>query len=436
MGPGALDDTQLTALAGEIRAYAPGAAGTGLVGGHTTFAPGAAGLMILRVLIYAARKEYTLESAEDETVARNVGKDGEDPFKPLPPKEVDTLWAQGEVATGGYTWVPPRFRLADSIMSRMTRANKAGEIWIPAIDTSFGYRESSSNRVITTLLRSSGEQPASGSDVQVQIVHGSQASERTDAVTLVSDYVDIITHRSAAIIACYSTAEASMSYGKSAVFAALHKHQLVTAVGAPPALMLMPRFVAALERCLRTAARKGYSTASMLAIDKRVVDAVVERCGEVKCDGNLAIEHVSEQRPALFHPAEDTLRSSALPDSQRERERERDTGKGRLSQRERELQSERDKLQSENKRLRSGDSPRQRSPNTAATNAFVSAHNKTVFGGSGKVMGGGNRTGPQICASFNKPAGCFRDTCSYRHVCDADSRGKPCGDDRHCALHH
>ena len=103
---------------------------------------------------------------------------------------------------------------------------------------------------------------------------------------------------------------ASGEYTASALFSALKKHDLVASFPAG-SMMLMPRFVALLEQKLRTAARRGYSARELLDIDKAVIDAIIERHSEVKVDGNLAIEYVSDQRTGLFEPDSRELRQPA-----------------------------------------------------------------------------------------------------------------------------
>jgi len=403
-----------------------------LCGGYAAFVAGAAAMPILRAIIYSARTKYKVEQAEEIAPPTPMGTSAEDPFKPLPPKEVESLWEQGELATAGYTWLPPKHQLADPIMSRMVRACKAGELWLPAVDSNLSYKDSSSNRVITTLLKGDG---SASSSVQVQMVTSSDTSERTAHVNLVADYTDVITHRSAAMIACYSTSEASTRYLASAKFGTLNKHKLVLG-SASPALLLLPRMVASLERRLRSAARQGCSTAEMLAIDKAVIDAIIERHSEIHDDGNLAVEHVCEQRESLFSPpaamqfslahassllsGRDTA-GSVVSDPGTSISRRSDTP----SKRERELQSDRDRLRSELKRGGGGGGSEKGNDK------------RNTFGGDSRRMGGGDKRGREVCRSFNERDGCFRRECNFRHVCNVRGRnGEACGDERHCALMH
>ena len=433
---GALADGELTSFAGDIRRVRAAETGADILcGEYADFPTAAAGNMQLRILLFSARRLYAVETAAAVAVAPPLPPGTpvagtEDPFKPLPPAEIASTWDAGEAVSNGYTWLPPKFRISDSIISRMSRANKEGELWFPPIGEGFSYRDSASTRMITTLLKSSGEAP--GTDVQVQMVQGSQSSERHDSVYLVSDYTDIITHRSAAIIACYCTPKASADYCKSTKFALISKHQLVTG-SSSPALFVLPRMVAKLEQALRSAARAGFTTGEMLAIDANFINAILERSSSVKTDGNLAIEHVCEQRLDLLVPGMRSGQSCAAiralsdvgslgPSASRAGSEVR----GSPTKRERELQSELDKLKNNKRNERSGDKGK-----------GGDRGGKVTYGGTSRHLGGGDPKGKQVCRSFNEAAGCYRSSCNYEHVCNKEGRdGRMCGQSGHCAIHH
>lgn len=432
-----LDDGELGALATDIRRVRDESTRADLrCGGYADFAAGASALPVLRAVIYTARHVFTSAFSPPLSSAPSAPPaPAEDPFKPLPPKEVESWWLAGERTTCGYSCTLPKHRLADSIMSRMVRANKAGEIWLPPIDKHFTYREASSNHVVTTLLKGSGGPISTESELQIQVVQGGQSAERHDPVKLVADYTDLIVHRSAAIIACYSTPGAVAAYRASPRFNNLRLH---AAVDAGNEMLICPKLVAMLERSLRAATRHGLSTSEVLLMDQRVIAAIADRAAMVPVDGNTAIEYVCEQRESLFRSSPqpssvlnlDQLGQSAIGphDSASQVGKSSTLSDARSAQDSKliaRLQSERDKAYNDLKRQR-----------TARGSEQSSTSNSVVYGGRSGRAGGGDQRGPHICKSYNLPDGCYRNVCKFRHCCDKDVRGRPCGDSRHNACTH
>jgi hypothetical protein len=438
LGPGPVAAVDTNMFIDDIRTVRDDATPVGArCGGYIAFPDGIDGGRVVRAIVQSARRLYQLECAEIATPPPPPAVTAEDPFKPLAPKTLSDLWEAGAIVTDGYSSVPDRFKLSDALVSRMVRANKAGEFWIPAIDSSFSYKDPSSNRVITTLLKSSGEGPVPGAEIQ--LVQGAQQSERFDPVDLAADYNDCIMHRSAAIITAYCTPQASTDYVASPRFRAIDRHRLVT-TSPKPARMLIPTFLAALERQLRAAARLGLSATVLLRIDSAVVRAILDRQATIHVDGNLAIEYVCEQCTHLFTPPRVLLDLQSLHGGAGS-----DIGSigpsasqilspaGKPSQRERSLQSENDKLRHQlgPKRTRFESDAGNSSARSETT------QRNTTYGGDGRRTGGGVPTSRAICDAFNAANGCFRRECKFRHACNVMNRnGSPCGAEAHCALHH
>ena len=421
----ALDEGQVGQLITEIKRVRDDATPvTDVCGGYTALPVSAVAAPWMRAMLYRARTLYAKE--EKEALVLPDPKAGiEDPFKPLPPSDIDDIWKSGEKTTDGFSFISPKFHLSDANVSRMVRANKAGQLWIPIIDQGFSYREPASNRQVTTLFKSAS---GTSTEAQLQLVHGSEAAERFDPLNMVADYNDICAHRSAALVACYATPEASAAYGKSKTFAAIEKHKLVARDAKPPR-MILPRFIASLERHLRAATRTGVSLTQMVGIDSAVINAIVERHSSVGEDGNLAIEHVCEQRQSLFAPPVASVSLGDVPGFASPGRMTSEVGSvgpsaseiggKRPSELERRLQSDLDKEKNKNKR---GDRD---------------VKQKVTYGGAGRVMGGGNKRSADICRNFNSAAGCYRKECNFKHACDARMRnGQPCGDERHSSGHH
>ena len=419
-----LDEGQIGQLVTEVKRVRDASTpATDSCGGYDALPAVAVTAPWVRAMIYRARMLYARE--EKEALVLPDPKAGiEDPFKPLPPADIDDIWKAGEKTTDGFSFISPKFHLSDANISRMVRANKAGQLWIPIIDQGFSYREPASNRQITTLFKSA---TGTSTEAQLQLVHGSEAAERFDPLNMVADYNDICAHRSAALVACYATPEASAAYAKCKTFAAIEKHKLVVRDAKPPR-MILPRFIASLERHLRAATRTGVSLAQMVGIDSAVVNAIVERHSSVGEDGNLAIEHVCEQRQALFAPPVATISLGDVTGSRFASPGRSEVSIGpsasevggkRPTELERRLQSDLDKEKNRTK------------------NRERDVKQKVTYGGAGRVMGGGNKRATEICRNFNSAAGCYRKECSFKHACDAKLRnGQACGDDRHSSGHH
>lgn len=425
-----LVEAELVSLSQDIRRLRDAAVPAATAcGGYAAFPADATGSTILRRVVYAAR----LEAKSDVSAAPAV-EEG----KPLPAAELATIWQEGEAVTSGYCTVLPRYRLADSVVSRMSRSNKRGDLWIPCLDRGFSYRDSSSNNSITTLVRANSD-CATGVDVELQLVQNPMAAERKDPVRLVADYLDVISHRSAALIACYCTPEAARAYRASAGCAQRTRH---VSVSKGSELMLTPRMIGKLERALRTATRSGMSTSDVVRMDQTVIHAIHTRMADVTCDGNSAVEFVCDQQPTLFLPSYTSLGSmssgpSTVADSiispndsvsnvsastsapKRSHADERLIAK---------LQSDRDKALHE---LASAASKRAKSDKGAGYKEPA-----TVYGGKSGTTGGGSSSASDICRLYNNAEGCYRRSCQFRHACNRMVNGRPCGNTRHNACSH
>lgn len=442
MGTAAVSDAHAGQLRDDLRRVRDeNTAAEALCGGLTGLPADAAGIARVRTLIYAARREFKKEEAADvavaavSTPATPAVSPSEDQCKPLPASEIEGYWEAGERTTSGYTWLPPKFRISDAIMSKLIRANTAGELWIPPIDASFAYKDPSSTRAVTTLLKAGGQNGSP--ELSLQMVQGEQLQERHDPISIVADYTDIISHRSAALIACYGSPEAAAKFAASKRFGQLEKHRL----SATSKVLLAPWAIGKLERALKSAARLGVSTATLLRIDKDVVDAIHERQSQFKDDGSLAVEFVCTQRADLFRPAtpislSDFSRASTNTPSVAHFDAASSVGPSAsavgsntsrpVSDRERKLQSAHDRLLHENKKLKAAES-----------HASSNASSRSRYGGNSRRTGGGDPRSSNICRDFNSPAGCEREQCKFKHVCSKPDRdGRPCGDARHSAVFH
>ncbi|MGA1354701.1 MAG: hypothetical protein ACO32I_08035 [Candidatus Limnocylindrus sp.] len=320
-------------------------------------------------------------------------------------------------------------------MTRMIRSNKTGELWIPTLDGAFAYRETSANRVVTTLIKAAPDPDAS--DLQLQLVQHQSATERHDPVVLVADFCALLRDRSAALVACYATADAGEAFRASPRFADMRLHTLNAK---ECAVMLLPETISYLERSLLDAARRGCSKAELLAIDRQVIEAIVERTSRVCIDGNLAVEYVCESRDNLFLPPISVASSRAsastnfvgdkaplssphfsTPDRQIEA----------LKRHNAKLMSERDRaLNNENsKRARTG-------PPATSSTSRDPPPGRTIYGGHSGITGGGKSSSEHHCRSFNQAAGCWREVCNYRHACSVKlDDGKLCNRS-HSAVNH
>ena len=369
-------------------------------------------LSSVRVLLYSARNVILADKAAD-SVAVSVSA-ADDPFKSLPPSELLDVWAAAAKITDGYAMVDDDFRLSAVIMSRMIREGKAGGMWIPPIGIDFKYQSARENREVSTLMRGAGN-----TEMSVQMV--SQSDERKDDLLSGADYSDMLSHRSVALMAVYCSNAGAERFQKSAKCAETIAHSLSTGAGGQRRIVT-PQFIGTLERRLRQSARMGVSADRLIAIDRAVIDAVLARMSKYKGDGDIAIEHVLEQREILFHGntgSSSTPGTPSLAGSLDDVGSVRDAGGP--TKRERDLQSQVDKLLNQGK-----GKPGQHTRTEP-----------TIWGGSAGKMGGGAKSGDALCNDFNKAAGCFRATCKFRHCCNVKSAtGDTCGRYDHCAVGH
>ena len=77
--------------------------------------------------------------------------------------------------------------------------------------------------------------------------------------------------------------------------------------------------------------KRHYSIADILAVDRQVVNAIMERAARVKVDGSLAIEYVVDSMPGVFMPDGDASRSVADLSSLQSRGDFRSPGGSRVS---------------------------------------------------------------------------------------------------------
>jgi hypothetical protein len=94
------------------------------------------------------------------------------------------------------------------------------------------------------------------------------------------------------------------------------------------------------------------------------------------------------------------------------------------TKRERELQSDRDRLANQlRQRPRgsgsgSGDYGGKLKPQRSTVS-------RTVYGGRSGSLGGGDDRGREVCDLFNGDAGCYRGSCAYKHCCNVRGCRKP-----------
>ena len=469
-----IDATELGSLASDIRRVrAPDTPVTTPCGGYAAFIPGLPAIALLRGVVMIARREFEREGAPmgiaAPAPAPALAPAGGDDLKPLPAKDIDSLWKAGSLATGGYSDSLPQYRLSDSVMSRMSRANANGEFYIPPIDQNLSYRDSSITKAkITTLLKVSG-QAAATSDLQLQLVQGGQQVERQPDVGTGTDYDGVCKHRSAAIIACYCTPEASRAYMASVRFGELQKHTLVQGMTAKP--LVLPTMVSMLEsRLLEVAQRHSEGSLSigdLLTIDQQVCRKIMERGGRVPVDGNSCIEYVCDSCPREWEvphrPARSVActvgldqlsgdggsstygqslgpgssvsgysglsRSVSQVDDYNSIKRER----GRMQQ-------ERDEARRELKLATRGagyDGDGKGKGGGYSGGGGKGGGGSKSYGGATRVIGGGNPNGGQICGKFNTFGGCSLLNCNFKHECNKSvTGGCACGDRRHSAGDH
>ena len=116
--------------------------------------------------------------------------------KPLGEKVLSGHWEAAEVVTGGFSQVEPHYRLNDTLVSQMIYSNKQGSLFIPLI-SSLTYRDPTSNKRMTTILKGVGQLEG---DTELMLVQGGSASERRESLDLISDLAAFFHHRSCAMV--------------------------------------------------------------------------------------------------------------------------------------------------------------------------------------------------------------------------------------------
>ena len=201
------------------------------------------------------------------------------------------------------------------------------------------------------------------------------------------------------------------------------------------------------DKLLQVAMKRHYSIADILAVDRQVVNAIMERAARVKVDGSLAIEYVVDSMPGVFMPDGDASRSVADLSSLQSRGDFRSPGGSRVSASDDMSSVSHQQSDAASFKRRLGDMERERNDLRAqlkrgaggggGSSVNGGGGHSSSYGGSTKYMGGGNARGPQICAKFNQPNGCTLPRCNFKHVCNKDmGGGRTCNNPKHCALHH
>jgi hypothetical protein len=360
--------------------------------------------------------------------------------KPLGEKVLDGHWDAGATVTGGFSTTEPHYHVSDAQFSRIIHANKAGTLWIPGIDSTFTYRDVSSSKQVKTLLMGAAE-----TATELLLVQGASAHERHDEMTGVSDYMDLLHHRSCALVAAYATAEASAAFLASDRFGKLTCHDRGHVTGTTRQCMLTPMFISMLERRLIKSARSGYSVSQMVRIDKQVVQAILERASLMFKDGNLAVEYICDSCMSLFslegsEATPSTPESAAKSDGVDERSRrmqdqirhltsERDRARNACRERDSPIRNDRREDRRENRR---DDRATVTTPirNDDRRNDDRRDERREERRGEGPVT-------DRICNDFNRSSGCSRGAaCRYIHVC---SKMRPDGSacrQKHSATSH
>ena len=416
------------------------------------FPAGEPGAAIIRTLIYEAREHYTTEVqvARTRKVKRaekeeEKEKEEEDDAKPLPASDLEGRWDELTQLLMGYLQVLEQFRLSQGIMSRMIRACRKGRFWMPSLDQGFKYDDSASNSAVTTVLRAA----SSTTDAKLLLVQGQQYSERQDIVRIVSDVTDMLSHRSAAVIAAYCGPTGRAEFAKSPRYASLLRHASVVK-GSANDCAITPYMVGELERFERNVARSGISTAEYLQLDRRILHALSRRMQSgIAEDATLSLEFVL----GSFLGSESSISTTRVVDLAELRDREADmassdvlgpsasrVGQSSVSPdaaRARKLELANSRLQSERDRaVNASERGGKRPERDEKRPRGGEARGKTVFGGRDGRYGGGNPAGEEICKRYNGPEGCWAESCKYRHVCNRTmSDGKPCGK-KHPAQQH
>jgi hypothetical protein len=326
--------------------------------------------------------------------------------------------------TGGFSTVEPHLRLSDTMVTRMINANKNGTLHIPCIDKAFSYRDTSSNKLFTTILKGAGQ--ADGGDTELLLVQGTSAAERRDSLELTCDYGDFVHHRSCALIVGYCTQEASDAFLASDRFKLLTCHDQGTVTGTTRRCMLTPAFINMLERRLVKAMREGYTVRQLLQLDMVVVRAVLERSAVSNKDGNSAIEYVCDQRTSLFRPSKAVGFETATepsPELSGAPSGGDDRAMAKLREQNRQLTSERDKA-----RHRVRESPAHVSDRRRDDRSPIRSDDRRRDA---------RDDSPKICNDYNRSVGCARGIhCRYLHVCNRQGQDGSACRQRHTAINH
>jgi hypothetical protein len=347
--------------------------------------------------------------------------------KPLGEKVLDGHWDAGAAVTGGFSTTEPHYHISDAQFSRIIHANKAGTLWIPGIDSTFTYRDVASNKQIKTLLMGAAE-----TATELLLVQGAAANERHDEMTMVCDYLDLLHHRSCALVAAYSSAEASAAFLASDRFGKLTCHDRGYVTGTTRQCMLTPQFVSMLERRLIKSARSGYSVGQMVRIDKQVVQAILERASLMFKDGNLAVEYICDSCMSLFSlegsdttpsPSETSVTSAGderqnrrMQDQIRHLTSERDRARNACRDRGSPLRNDRREDRRENRRDDRSSNYAHDVPPPPVRNDRNDDRRKDERHEARRDEGA---MGDRICHDWNRSSGCSRGTgCRYQHICN------------------
>jgi hypothetical protein len=362
--------------------------------------------------------------------------------KPLGEKVLDGHWDAGAAVTGGFSTTEPHYHISDAQFSRIIHANKAGTLWIPGIDATFTYRDASSSKQIKTLLMGASE-----TKTELLLVQGAAANERHDEMTMVCDYLDLLRHRSCAMVAAYSTAEASAAFLASDRFGKLTCHDRGQVTGTTRQCMLTPHFISMLERRLIKSARSGYSVSQMIRIDKQVVQAILERASLMFKDGNLAVEYICDSCMSLFSLESPEITPSPPESSSARSDGEDERQRRRTMDHIRQLTSERDRARNacrergspiRNDRREDRRENRRDDRAAAANDKPMPSRNDDRRNDDrrGERRDEGAVT-DRICNDYNRSSGCSRGSaCRYLHICNKQRPDGGACRQKHSATSH
>ena len=194
------------------------------------------GLDKMRYIINLVRRKERTDLAGDIAKASvapgGTGSTAEDLFKPLPPSDLDPVWSAADTITSGYLSVPDKYRVSSALVSRMVRANRVGNFWLPAIGSSFKYDETEVNRSVSELMR------GASSDYALQMVQ--RNSERYDECGGAVHYIEMLDHRTAAVLGVFCSAAGSTAFKASTKGIARQAHARVAAQPGMPAGVVQP----------------------------------------------------------------------------------------------------------------------------------------------------------------------------------------------------